>query len=64
MSASTLDAQADRLIAAAVAEGRLSPKPSLESLNRIARIIAPVLASMPAPVTVNAKQKRPKKVAA
>ena len=45
-----LDTDADKLLARSIAEGRLSAKPSLTTLNRIAGIIAPVLSAMPAPV--------------
>jgi hypothetical protein len=63
MSKTTLDDEADRLIAEAIAAGRLSPKASLESLNRIAKIIAPVLAARPAPVSATPKKKHTSRAA-
>lgn len=50
MTAAEVAEAADQLLASAIREGRLSRKPSLTTLNRIAGIIAPVLASMPAPI--------------
>ncbi len=48
MSASTIDQDAARLLAESIAEGELSPSPSIETLSRIAAIVTAAVTA-PAP---------------